>query len=457
MSKVIFANKDTQALINRVASRITSGLVLYPSNFKTVENIDLDRLKKTLKEIVDFKWTDENYKKEFYIQTSPTNYTGNGKKEKIKKALNIAASFFADKQELLPFKISTIKSRISNIWLLEMGMQHPDTQRYIKGLVSMVSGFIKAIDKYKSTLNQHGESSIKKEYELDDESIGKMKVINVAGLPHDIAERWINFIKKATKYIDSFLVYGEVRLSTSKELRGSRTLAHYMPQFDNVSIVTDKKDQDAVWSLVHEFGHRYWFKFLSNDKKTEIIRIFNSLKKGSFLSTKQILDGAMAYMFNIQQNSPLAKPLYELEQKNVEIASEIKTAVSRLKREFDYALDKFRLLDSENNTSFFSEYTDEKLTYILAEIIGSYKLPEKFKLIPREMRFEIGIIIKDLAKAEDAVLSPLYYRIKNFTTDKDAFPSEYSKTDHLEFFAENYAAYKLGKPISSAMKEVFES
>lgn len=72
------------------------------------------------------------------------------------------------------------------------------------------------------------------------------------------------------------VLYGDVFVVG--QLASSKTAAWYNVKGDDVYLrPLAKKGQDDLSSLVHELGHRYWFKFASMDQKKAVIRLFGIL------------------------------------------------------------------------------------------------------------------------------------------------------------------------------------
>ena len=76
------------------------------------------------------------------------------------------------------------------------------------------------------------------------------------------------------------VLYGDVFVVG--QLRQSRTLAWYSVQEDDVYVRSlAKKGFDDLHSLVHELGHRYWFKFATAGQKKAVHTLFVALSYAS--------------------------------------------------------------------------------------------------------------------------------------------------------------------------------
>lgn len=72
------------------------------------------------------------------------------------------------------------------------------------------------------------------------------------------------------------VLYGDVFVVG--QLRQSTTLAWYNINHDEVFVRSlAKKGGDDLQSLIHELGHRYWFKFATSDQKRAVHRLFLEL------------------------------------------------------------------------------------------------------------------------------------------------------------------------------------
>jgi len=112
-------------------------------------------------------------------------------------------------------------------------------------------------------------------------TVGPFKVHNTIGAQEKQLKEIQGLVKAAVKAITPVMdfkkvLYGDVFVVG--QLRQSRTLAWYFVQEDQVYIRNlAKKGVDDLASLIHELGHRYWFKFARADQKRNISGLYYKL------------------------------------------------------------------------------------------------------------------------------------------------------------------------------------
>lgn len=337
-----------------------------------------------------------------------------------------------------------------------MGLNLPDTQKWYKGFISLANGFVQAIEKYEKTITgEDGESEIKPFYDL-----GNVKVENIAGLKDSEAQKFLSMLKKAYQYIDKKLVYGTVRLTTSKEIKGkaSTIIAYYISDNDTISIVTDTKDDDPIHSIIHEHGHRFIHKFLNDRIKFSYRNFFNENKIAHMkvMQDSDVLNELLlAVEFPKNNNVLLEKAKTDMELNNA-----INKALDLVKKIRSELVDKIlKLVKEENITEQFKGRISESSIYSdFLETRRRKKLIDDFKIFSTDVQNKIVNIYNKLNSGLYKVLSPILIEISNLMLpEKNVFPTHYSKVNSEEFFCENYAFYRMGKPISNFMKNVFEN
>ena len=112
-------------------------------------------------------------------------------------------------------------------------------------------------------------------------TVGPFKVHNTIGADAKQFKEIQGLVENATRALSTTrdfkkVLYGDVYVVG--QLRQSHTLAWYKIQSDDVYVRSlAKKGGDDLQSLIHELGHRYWFKFATQDQKRAIQRLFLDL------------------------------------------------------------------------------------------------------------------------------------------------------------------------------------
>lgn len=126
-----------------------------------------------------------------------------------------------------------------------------------------------------------GEKSSGPSGGLELATVGPFKVHNTIGAKEKQFKELQALVKSAVRVITPVMdfkkvLYGDVFVVG--QLRQSRTLAWYSPSEDEVYLRNlAKKGIDDLASLVHELGHRYWFKFATADQKRNITALYRKL------------------------------------------------------------------------------------------------------------------------------------------------------------------------------------
>lgn len=137
-----------------------------------------------------------------------------------------------------------------------------------------------------ATVGAWKERSVTEEGGLDVASAGAFKVHNTIGADEKKFEEIKGLVASATKALTTTLdfkkvLYGDVFVVG--QLKQSNTLAWYSVREDDVYLRSlAKKGIDDLSSLVHELGHRYWFKFASQAQKDAITNLYFDLGRKRF-------------------------------------------------------------------------------------------------------------------------------------------------------------------------------
>lgn len=112
-------------------------------------------------------------------------------------------------------------------------------------------------------------------------TVGLFKVHNTIGADAKQFKEIQGLFENATRSLSTArdfkkVLYGDVYVVG--QLRQSNTLAWYKVQSDDVYVRSlAKKGGDDLHSLIHELGHRYWFKFATAKQKQGIGALFSQL------------------------------------------------------------------------------------------------------------------------------------------------------------------------------------
>jgi hypothetical protein len=112
-------------------------------------------------------------------------------------------------------------------------------------------------------------------------TVGPFKVHNTIGADEKQFKEIQGLVENAARSLSTTrdfgnVLYGDVYVVG--QLRQSHTLAWYKIQSDDVYVRSlAKKGGDDLHSLIHELGHRYWFKFATSDQKRNVNALFMDL------------------------------------------------------------------------------------------------------------------------------------------------------------------------------------
>jgi hypothetical protein len=206
-------------------------------------------------------------------------------------------------------------------------------------------------------------------------------------------ERYLRRVK-----LDKKLLYGKIIVS--KTIRGT-VLGLYYSHDDTIKLKSNvKADKNAIHTIIHELGHRHWFKILNQIQRDNIQAMYRDLKQ------------------NKDRKSPVSNIdlIYKDFIKDLSIGDTV-TYTGRKK--------KFKN---------FSPYTITKIDGDTIKI-ASVELPQatlEGKLPAfRNWKFNGKELKVDYSSRDDIFLD-------------DYFTSEYSKTNEKEFYAELFAYYVFG-------------
>lgn len=451
--------KKTAALIERVAASV----VIYRVH-QQVSDTELNRLLVKLKQIASIKtlsqarerWLDEVVERRSEHDDTPisTHITTSDDWEKDRKALFIAASFFSDKQKLLPVKIQTIKKRLNDLgpydlrW--EMGNR---ADRWIKGVVSLAVGFIKSIAKWRKI-----EKSDTLQHKL---KVGKFDVLNAALVDDKRLKEYVGFLKKVQSIVPSKYCYGEVKITTKKELgRGTTWLAYYSAANDDIALINDARGSRPLNSIVHELGHRVWHKFIDGEDKRVIRMLFEDKKPDREINLNSIFFLVRAILVG-NETSVKVKVTREVlktvpsamdEINEVERKADVfwKKTVADVK---DFA-NKMRVKTPSDKDikSALSLYFNGKQSYSPRSSSSGRQF--WLEMLDAESGDFDGYLQIQRRKSYN-IIDDVAYAGYLWTLYKDAsghggesiFPTAYSKRDVGEFWAENFVEKLLGNKI----------
>ena len=116
-------------------------------------------------------------------------------------------------------------------------------------------------------------------------TVGPFKVHNTIGADDKQFKEIQGLVENAARALSTTrdfkkVLYGDVYVVG--QLRQSTTLAWYKVASDDVYVRSlAKKGGDDLHSLIHELGHRYWYKFTTPDQQRNINRLFMDLGTAS--------------------------------------------------------------------------------------------------------------------------------------------------------------------------------
>lgn len=129
---------------------------------------------------------------------------------------------------------------------------------------------------------------------LQAESVGPFKVHNTIGANEKQFKEIQGLVESAARALSTTrdfkkVLYGDVFIVG--QLKDSGTAAWYSLKDDDVFVRSlAKKGVDDLESLVHELGHRYWWRFTTPDQRRAIQSLFTGLDKRLFPSRYSMTD-----------------------------------------------------------------------------------------------------------------------------------------------------------------------
>lgn len=113
-------------------------------------------------------------------------------------------------------------------------------------------------------------------------SVGPFTVHNTLHLEEGKLQGTVSVIVKAMQKIKPFhkfnkVLYGDVFVVG--QLRHSKSLAWYYNQDDTVYLRPQKTSEKELVNLIHELGHRYWYKFLGAEAQRQWHSVYTILKR----------------------------------------------------------------------------------------------------------------------------------------------------------------------------------
>lgn len=124
---------------------------------------------------------------------------------------------------------------------------------------------------------------------------GPFKVVNTGDFSQESMSIAASIVKEAAERLQrkglSEVCYGEMHLSN--RLKGARNLAFYHIASDEMFIRGDlnRNDNEALKTVLHELGHRYYYKFVKGE--AAVHNIYSRLKGVASALKSQLIDEVM--------------------------------------------------------------------------------------------------------------------------------------------------------------------
>jgi len=441
-------NQIARELI-KVAKMIDStSLTTYRNYGLRMDDTDLSRLTNRLKEIAGLG-TNTEAAKNRWITTNDHGGEGiSDRWEKDKKLFMIATGFFLDRQKYLPTKVQTIDKRLDKFGPIRLFETFSgEDKKWLKGIVSLAKGFIGSIKKW---VKAEKSGDVPNEFKF-----GPFTVKNFAALTKDELKPFLDVIKKGMSKVPDMYTHGELWITTKKELGRGNTVAYYMTSKDAIAILTDVNDPELVYSFVHEIGHRAEKLRLSVSE--ELNEIYEEVG-GSEVDQRTIFK-LVRGIFVGSLNKKIMKSL----SGNKEVLARINTLLQNV--DSFYGKKAKELIEDVGNGEIGKSVSIQVVMKALASSIKSIlqggridsKMQKFLQMFPEE---ELMKWLKDLAnehlrtfKLHD-VVDDIYDAVGGKVGD--IFPTNYSKTDFAEFFAEVFAHYAFGKPLNPKVEQAIK-
>jgi len=439
--------------IARIATTIAAehieaaGVRVFLDIGEKLSDTDLDRLSKRLKQIAalgndieraKIRWLDER--------------KANTEWEKDRRALFIVTGFFEDKQGFLPLKLQTIAKRLGGIrrnpfsgpvnLIFGFGLK---PEKWLKGIVSLARGFLKSIKQWK-----------KRGVDLPTNfNVSGFNVVNAASLTAAQLKPFLDYVKKAAKYVPANVLYGDLRVTTKKELpKQARTLAYYNKSADTMSLIVDAKDAHPVYSIAHELGHRVEHKFFKNMR--EMVELYRE-GGGKGIEQNDVFEFSDA-LWKMSSSAHMDDIAAVIKEQDSELFERVKGIVRAIAAKYDEIMHTVRKLGKTYGVKIPSS---KRLQGTIAKWIFSFsdgkdKLFRDFTSAGVDIRSHVIGWLYELQKIHD--VNQLVADIMRSTSSESGglFPTPYSRTDVDEFFAENYVAYKMGKKVHPKVAELLK-
>ena len=104
--------------------------------------------------------------------------------------------------------------------------------------------------------------------------VGPFTLVNTGGFPPEEVKRISSLVAKGTSLIKAAgfgrVCYGEINL-TNQIVKNSKWAAHYSQSTDEIFLRGDKYQSQALWSFIHEIGHRFDHKVVRDDDKIKAL------------------------------------------------------------------------------------------------------------------------------------------------------------------------------------------
>lgn len=218
---------------------------------------------------------------------------------------------------------------------------------------------------------------------------GPFTVVNAGGFDSELMDTVAKVVKKAASLLQGKglgkVCYGNV-LMTNTVGRSSKLLAFYMVSEDEVLIRANLKgkEHDTVRTLIHELGHRLYYKFLSRDQKTAVITLYRQL---SFKESDRVRE-----MLKDPANRPDVGDTYQEGRKKYEVTNVTYDTVFLQSKDDPRRKGKIKLVHYLQNKgldtlggAFVSGYAkkdpEENFSEMLAEYCLGRLSPDQVKLL----------------------------------------------------------------------------
>ena len=467
---VIPEKKKAASVIERVTTHVlreAKTVQLYQNVGLKLDDTDLKRLSRKLKEIASIR-TIEQAKDRWlreevsgHGEETKTRFLVNDAWEKDKKAILIATGFFSDKQKLLPVKLQTVDRRLNKsgpMWELSWDIGDR-SQKWVKGIVSLAKRFAVAIVKWLK-LQKSGDL-------VQEVKVGKFRVLNQAMLDEGELREYVALINKASSRLPNRYCYGDIKITTKKELgHSSGAIAYYSSTEDNIAILTDVSDSQPVQSFVHEIGHRVWYRFIDLETKKDMTDLYGGTMPSVDVKQKDIVLLFMTMQANGSIEGRKMQGILKWIHSMPHLQSRIRQEATKANKFWEdivadirgFAADAF--LDSPSDKHIISavshEFFGKKPWTPRASRTG-----EKFLNLLRQISPDVVDYLKkrrmDVSRVVDVNgLTDFVWKAQRVDFG-GIFPTPYSQVDVKELWAESFAEVNMGRKVHPKVEALVSS